>query len=205
MHPFALVSADWQKSLPVLVVIGIIAWIALFLPDPGSERALFAGLLIVYMLHQIEEHLWPGGLRQYVNAHLFRSGRDDWPVGMGGLALVNIGYVWLPVVLAALFPETLRWVGLAWIGGTLVNAIIHIIVSFRFRSYNPGVVTAILLFLPYAIGVLGVLAARGALSGTLITLVIFLGVVLHVPVAALFAVPYLRAGEARKPDSVAAG
>ena len=116
MHPLALVSADWQKALPVLVIVGIAAWFALYLPDPTSERALFAGLLVVYMVHQTEEHLWPGGFRQYANAHVFHSGRDDWPVGEGGVALVNIGIVWLPIALAALFPVDLRWVGLSWLG-----------------------------------------------------------------------------------------
>ncbi|MGD9923135.1 MAG: HXXEE domain-containing protein, partial [Pseudorhodoplanes sp.] len=178
---------------------------ALFLADPVSERALFAGLLVIYMVHQTEEHLWPGGFRQFTNDHIFHSGRADWPVTEGGVALVNIGFVWLPVALAALFPGPLRWVGLAWIGLTLVNAVIHIATSIRFRIYNPGLATSVLLFLPYSIGVLALFASRGTLSGTQITLVILLGIILHLPVAALFVVPYLRARAARKTDTVAAG
>lgn len=204
MHPLALVSADWQKALPILAVICLIAWIALFLPDPTSERAIFAGLMIIYMLHQTEEHLWPGGFRQFANARVFHSGRDDWPVSTGGVALVNIGFVWLPIALAALFPGALRWIGLGWIGLTLVNAITHIITSIRFRIYNPGLATSVLLFLPYTIGALALLNARGALTGTEITLIVFLGVLLHIPVAALFVVPYLRARDAHKAEGVAA-
>jgi hypothetical protein len=200
MHPLARVSADWQKTLPVLAVLGLIAWIALFLPDPSSERALFAGLLIVYMVHQIEEHLWPGGFRQYANAQVFRSGRDDWPVGAGGVALVNIGMVWLPIILAALFPVSLRWIGLGWIGGTLVNAVIHIVASLRLRDYNPGLVTAVLLFLPYTTGAFYLLVSRGALTGTQVTIAVFAGLLVHIPVAAMFVVPYLRTREAAHGD-----
>jgi hypothetical protein len=152
------------------------------------------------MVHQIEEHLWPGGFRQYANAHVFHSGRDDWPVGEGGVALVNVGIVWVPIALAALFPVGLRWLGLAWLGGTLVNAVIHIITSIRFRGYNPGVATSILLFLPYTICAFYVLVGRGALSGTQVALAIVLGFLIHIPVAALFVVPYLRAREAAKAD-----
>jgi hypothetical protein len=199
MHPLALIAADWQKTLPVLVVLGLIGWIALFLPDPASERALFAGLLIVYMMHQIEEHLWPGGFRQYANAQVFHSGRNDWPVGAGGVAVVNIGMVWNPIFLAALFPASLRWIGLGWIGGTLVNAVIHIVASVRLRGYNPGVVTAALLFLPYTTGAFYLLVSRGALSGTQVTLAVFIGLLIHIPVAALFVVPYLRTR--RTPDA----
>src|SRR5271157_2311250 len=113
------IAADWQKALPVLSLVGLAAWIAAFRDDPTSERALFAALLVIYFVHQIEEHLWPGGFRQFADAHLFHSGDDDWPVDIGGVALVNVGFVWLPIGLAVMFPETLRWVGLAWVGLTL--------------------------------------------------------------------------------------
>ncbi len=124
MHPLNLVSADWQKALPVLIVAGIVVWFVLFRTTPTTEQALFAALLIIYMVHQIEEHLWPGGFRQFANAHVFKSHNDDWPVSEGGVALVNVGYVWLPILLAALFPGPLRWVGLGWVGLTLINGII---------------------------------------------------------------------------------
>jgi hypothetical protein len=204
MHPLALVSADWQKSLPLLAIVGIVAWFALFLSDPTSERALFTALLVIYMLHQTEEHLWPGGFRQFANAQMFHSGRDNWPVSEAGVALVNIGFVWAPLALAALFPGPLRWVGLGWIGLTLVNAVTHIAASIRFRSYNPGVVTSVILFLPFTIWALALLKSRGALTGADIALLIVAGVLLHVPVAALFVIPYLRAKEARKADQLAA-
>jgi hypothetical protein len=186
------IAANWQKALPALSAIGIAAWIALFRHDPLSERALFAALLVIYFLHQIEEHLWPGGFRQFADAHMFHSGNDDWPVDMGGVALVNIGFVWLPVGLAIAFPDALRWVALGWIGLTLINGIIHVVTSIRLRIYNPGLVTGIVLFLPFTIFVLAHEVAHGALSGADVGLIALLGVLLHLPVAALFVIPFLR-------------
>jgi hypothetical protein len=186
------IADSWQKALPVLAVIGIGVWLALFRGDPASEQAMFAALLVIYMLHQIEEHLWPGGFRQFTNAHVFESGRDDWPVDPGGVALVNIGYVWLPVAAAALFPHTLRWLGLGWVALTLINAVTHIVTSIRFRCYNPGLITSIVLFVPFTIWVLAHEVSRGLLTGGEVALLVVLGVVLHIPVAALFVVPYLR-------------
>jgi hypothetical protein len=187
-----LIVDNWQKSLPPLAAACVVAWIALFRHDPAAEQAMFAALLVIYMLHQIEEHLWPGGFRQFTNAHVFKSGRDNWPVDIGGVALINIGFVWLPLAAATLFPAALRWVGLAWVGLTLVNGLSHIATSIRFRSYNPGLVTSIVLFLPFTIWILAREAGRGALSGAEIGLILLLGVLLHIPVAALFVVPYLR-------------
>ena len=193
MHPLSFVSANWQKWLPPLALIGAVLWFVLFRNEPTSEQALFAALLVIYMLHQTEEHLWPGGFRQFANAHVFKSGNDDWPVDKGGVALVNIGFVWLPVALAALFPGPLRWLGLAWIGLTLINALTHIVAAVRFRIYNPGLVTSILLFLPFTIWMLAREVSAGGLSGLQVVLILVLGVVLHIPVAALFVVPFRRA------------
>ena len=198
MHPLSYTSANWQKWLPALAVLGAVLWLILFRSDPTSERALFAALLVIYMLHQTEEHLWPGGFRQFANAHVFKSGNDDWPVDEGGVALVNIGYVWLPVGLAALFPGPLRWLGLGWIGLTLINAITHIVTSIRFRVYNPGLVTSIVLFLPFTIWMLAREVSAGTLSGLQVVLILVLGVVLHIPVAALFVVPFRRARDKKR-------
>jgi len=186
------IAANWQKALPALSALGIAAWIMLFRDDPSSERALFAGLLVIYFVHQIEEHLWPGGFRQFTDAHVFHSGNDNWPVDIEGVALVNTVYVWLPMGLAVAFPQSLRWVGFAWLGLTLINAIIHIVSTVRLRIYNPGLVTAIMLFLPFTIYVLVLEVGRGALSGADVGLVALCGVLLHLPVAALFVVPFLR-------------
>ncbi len=192
MSLLACIAASWQKALPYLSALGIVVWIALFRSDPLSERALWFGLLVIYMLHQIEEHLWPGGFRQFANAHVFKSGNDNWPVDTGGVALINIGFVWLPVGLAVLYPEALRWVGLGWVGLTLINALTHIVSTLRMRIYNPGLITSIVLFLPFTIFVLALEAQHGMLSGTQIGLIVVAGILLHVPVAALFVVPFLR-------------
>jgi Protein of unknown function with HXXEE motif len=186
------IAANWQKALPALAVIGVIAWIAVFRHTPMTEQALFAALLVVYMLHQTEEHLWPGGFRQFTNAHVFKSGNDDWPVDIGGVALVNIVYVWVPLALAVIWPGKLAWLGLAWVALTLVNGIIHIVTSLRFRCYNPGLITAIVLFLPLTVWILLRDLQIGLLSLGDVGLLLLAGVLLHVPVAALFVVPFLR-------------
>ena len=183
-------SANWQRLAPVLAVIGAVLWLVFFRDAPAAEQAIDG--LSRRLADDVEEHLWPGGFRQFPNAHIFRSGNDDWPVSMGGVAFVNVGMVWLPVVLAVLFSGPLRWVGLAWIGLTLVNAITHVVASLRFRVYNPGLVTSIVLFLPFTIWALWTEVANGLLSGGEVALILLLGVLLHVPVALVFVVPYLR-------------
>jgi hypothetical protein len=163
----------------------------LFRGAETSDSALFSALLVIYFLHQIEEHLWPGGFRQFTDAHVFHSGDDNWPVNIDGVALVNTAFVWLPIALAAIFPHTLRWLGLAWVGLTLINGIIHIVTTIRLRLYNPGLVTSIVLFLPFTICMLPLGVERGTLTGGEVGLILLYGVLLHLPVAALFVTPFL--------------
>ena len=89
-------------------------------------------------------------------------------------------------------PETLRWVGLAWVGLTLINGIIHIVTTIRLRIYNPGLVTGVVLLVPFTALFLALEVSRGALTGGEVGLIAALGVLLHLPVAALFLVPFLR-------------
>ena len=78
----------------------------------------------------------------------------------------------------------------------MVNGVSHIVSTMRLRMYNPGLVTSIVLFLPLTIWIFAHEAAAGMLTGTEIALTIVAGVLLHVPIAGLFVVPYLRKGAA---------
>jgi hypothetical protein len=194
MRPLAFIAANWQRALPALVVAGTAVSITFLRNEPASGRALFAALLVLYMLHQIEEHLWPGGFAAFVNARTFHSGRADWPATPGKVAFVNIMLVWLPLALAVLFD--LRWLGLMMVGVTAINALLHIGNSVKLRVYNPGLVTAVALFLPFTGWLLASAYWADTLSGGAIALILLAGVLLHLPVAALFVVPYLRARNA---------
>jgi hypothetical protein len=73
---------------------------------------------------------------------------------------------------------------------------VNIVATIRLRIYNPGLVTGIVLFLPFTIFVLALEAPRGTFTGGEIAAIVLSGIVLHIPVAALFVVPYLRKRQA---------
>ncbi|MCQ0986929.1 HXXEE domain-containing protein [Jiella marina] len=107
--------------------------------------------LPVYMIHQFEEHD-DGRFAAAINALLGR-GRivlDDtavFVINVPGVWGVNAISIWLA------FAAGIGW-GLIGVYLTLVNALAHIGQAIRLRAYNPGLVTAVLLFLP-----VGLLAA----------------------------------------------
>lgn len=189
----------WQYLLPFLAALALAGWALVYGGSALSTASLFALHLPVYMVHQIEEHLWPGGFRQFANAEIFHSGRDDWPVTVGGVCFVNTGFVWLPIGLAALFPQALAWLGFAFVGLSFANAMLHLAGVARLRIYNPGAVTALLLLLPFSVFVFWSRMRLGELTGAQVAASILAGALLHGPVAALFVVPWLRARERHEP------
>jgi hypothetical protein len=107
------------------------------------------------MLHQVEEHA-ADRFRRFVNLH----------VGHGREALTTAAVVWINIPgvwgvnLAALYLAWFVHVGFGLIAAytMLVNAITHIGAAARFREYNPGLGTAVVLFLPLSLWALWVLA-----------------------------------------------
>ena len=139
----------WQRlteywvysALPMaLVLFGLAPFIA-----PTLALPLYL-TLPVYLLHQYEEHD-DDRFRQYL-ASLF-------PPGAAGLSkaeiwVINIVLVWF--LLLGVFYLEHASPGWAMIAAYLLaaNALFHIIPALIRRAYNPGLLTAILLFLPLA-------------------------------------------------------
>lgn len=118
--------------------------------------------LPIYMLHQLEEHDGDR-FRTFVNA-LFGGKREA--LTPAAVFVINIPGVWgvnLASILLAAFVDP--GYGLIGIDLTLVNALAHIAQGIALRRYNPGLGTAIFLFLP--VGGLGLWAINAAGHGGL--------------------------------------
>lgn len=127
--------------------------VALLLTAPLVAGAGSGVLLIflaspLYMAHQIEEHAGDR-FRTYVNRVVFG--------GVEALTVADVLWINLPGVwglnLLALYAAWLAgpgW-GLAAAYLILVNGIAHLGMAVRFRSYNPGLATGALAFIPFGL------------------------------------------------------
>jgi hypothetical protein len=113
----------------------------------------------LYMLHQVEEHSGDR-FRTYVNTRVF-----------GGLeALTTVDVLWINILgvwgvnLAALYAADYVNPGFGLVAPylMLVNALAHVAPAARSRAYNPGLATACVLFLPFALLALWRIPASGA-------------------------------------------
>lgn len=126
----------------------------------GWPLALLAVFLHlpVYMLHQYEEHD-ANRFAIFVNREI---GKGVEVLSPPAVFIINIPGVWginaLSIWLAATLSPAYGLIGVYL---TLVNAIAHIGQGIAMRRYNPGLVTAVMLFLPLSIWSLTVIHESG--------------------------------------------
>ena len=117
-------------------------------------------LLVAYLIHQFEEH-WIDlfgnhyAFYNYFNALLLGVlGSPDsnvMPASAAALFVINTSLVWLVGIIAIWRSPNHLFPVLAMNGIVLVNAISHILSGIVNLSYNPGLLTAISIFIPLAI------------------------------------------------------
>ncbi|MDP8261724.1 MAG: HXXEE domain-containing protein [Candidatus Ancaeobacter aquaticus] len=159
----------WQRStgvLAVLIIAYLIVWLCL---DP--KVYLFQWLLWLHlpllMLHEFEEYIFPGGFKEFLNTKTvlaLSQPESDVPLGNPMVFFINMG-AWILIVIGALLANTAPWFGVMMVVFELINIIGHGgLFQIRHRGYNPGLITAIFLFLPYVVTVFWVAISNNILS-----------------------------------------
>lgn len=148
---------------------GFLAALMLLLLTPVLASGWSLALLLiwlqlpVYMLHQYEEHDGDR-FRRFVNATI---GGGKEVLSRLDVFVINIGGVW--GVDAAAFLLAARvdlGLGLIAVYLSLVNAFGHCAQALALRRYNPGLATAIGLFIPLGLVTLRVLAGHPEVTRT---------------------------------------
>lgn len=127
--------------LPILSLRWPFAWLLIFT------------LLPAYMFHQVEEHTGDR-FREFVNRHVFHGVEALTPSAVLWINLPGVWGVGLLSIYAATFVNV-GW-GLSMVYLVLVNAAAHLVAAVLWREYNPGLWTALALFVP--LGTLALLA-----------------------------------------------
>ena len=117
-------------------------------------------LLIAYIIHQFEEHWIDIFGNKYAFYEYFNTlfltvlGAQDSSIiilSREAIFLINTSLVWLIGIIAIWRSPKHLFPVLAMNGIVLVNAISHIFPGILKQSYNPGLLTAIIIYLPLAI------------------------------------------------------
>lgn len=132
-------------------VLAIITGVFISLIKLSPVSLLLWISLISLFLHQFEEYRYPGYFPGMMNTVMFSSKQPDrYPLNTNTSLIINTFVGWLSYFLAAIFGEKAIWLGIAVILVSVGNFFAH---TFLFNIkgktlYNPGMLTAILLFAP---------------------------------------------------------
>ena len=139
--------------------------------------------LPLYMAHQFEEH----GIDMQGASYAFRGalcgfmGQADVStclIPLSFITAVNVGSVWGASVLAVVFGRRRPLIALSAYGIPLVNAFSHGVGAVREQAYNPGLLTAVLLFLPASVWALRV-GLQAGIGATGVAAIVVGGVLTH--------------------------
>ena len=148
---------------------GFLAALMLLALTPVLARGWSLALLLIwlqlpiYMLHQYEEHD-DDRFRRFVNATI---GRGHEMLSRLDVFVINIAGVWGVDTLAFCLAARVHiGLGLIAVYLSLVNSVGHCLQAVALRKYNPGTVTAVVLFMPLGGLTLWVLAGSGKVTAT---------------------------------------
>lgn len=166
---------------------GFLAGIMLLVLTPVLASGWPMALVLIwlqlpaYMLHQYEEHD-ADRFRRFVNA-IIGGGKEV--LTRLDVFVINIAGVWGVDALAFLLAARVHLgLGLIAVYLSLVNAVAHCAQAVALRRYNPGLITAILLFLPLGVVTLWVLSGNAQISAADHLIGLGLAILIHAAIVA---------------------
>jgi hypothetical protein len=139
--------------------------------------------VFAYLLHQFEEH----GIDARGSAYAFHGflcgeiGFDarTCPVPISFVTAVNVSAVWIAGPLSALLAARWPVIGLSFFAIPATNLFAHAVPALSAQSYNPGLLTALALFLPLSLLAFAAAITRYHLGVRAVLATLFAGAVLH--------------------------
>ncbi|MEM6676801.1 MAG: HXXEE domain-containing protein [Pseudomonadota bacterium] len=176
--PFERAIADWAPGTGLAALLML--WLTPALAEGWSWALIAAWMPVpIYMVHQWEEH--DGGrFGAFVNKLL---GGEQPVLTPEAIFLINVPIVWGLTGVGFLFAVLIgpAW-GLLGLYALVTNGLVHVAQAVAFRQSNPGLITAVSLFLPIGFwglwlnGDAGILAHIAALA---VSIGIHAGIVVH--------------------------
>jgi hypothetical protein len=159
----------------------LLAAMPIFAGAPNQPLLLVYLQLPIYMIHQLEEH-HDDRFRRWINDTI-AGGREA--LTTPAVVFINVVGVWV-VDLVALYLARFGDIGIGLVAVylTLVNAVVHIVGAIVLRRYNPGLVTAVVLFLPVGIYALMVVSAAPGVTAADHVIALAIAILLHVAIIA---------------------
>ncbi|GAA0741334.1 HXXEE domain-containing protein [Clostridium oceanicum] len=184
------VKDNWQKAA-ILVLIYVLGSLI-----PLYSRIDFIEFMILlafplYLVHEIEEYILPGGFPVFFNKNLLKVNPRDKivPVDREVIFWINFIYIWLIIPLFS----GLGFINIkffAWIPYFFFfQAFGHLVMGIKGKMiFNPGIRSSFIFHVPYSIIMINLLSNNGAFTNPYVNLYMFIGFMFNLllPISAKF-------------------
>lgn len=156
------VKDNWQKSA-ILVLLYVLVSIAPLYARLDLVEFMLLLAFPLYLVHEIEEYIYPGGFGKFFNENLLKVNAGDKivPVDREVVFWLNLIYIWLVIPLfSGLGFYNLKFA--AWIPYFFFfQALAHLGMGIKGKQIlNPGIRSSFLLHIPYSIIMINLLSDK---------------------------------------------
>ncbi len=189
---FAWFKRDWAKAgLP----ISIFLFVFLFVLVKDNDFVLFLLLLQtpLYMLHETEEYIFPGGFGKFFNMDIMKFETPDRPLDENFIFSINIILIWIALPLFGLL-STLNYEYGLWLPYFSIFAgVSHLALGIKARKlYNAGLVVSLLLNIPVGVWSVYYLVNQGLLPNYYLNPHLFIGLGLNLALPVIGLIKYKK-------------
>lgn len=147
---FTWFKENWQKTGVIVALFLTIYLVVIVLPQ---NTLLFALLMStpLYMLHEIDEYIFPGGFAQFLNKNIYKTDPETGLLDTTAVFWINM-VVWIAMPLFSLWAvfdiHQAIWMPYFYIFQALIHLFLGVVGK---RFLNPGMITSWLVHVPWAI------------------------------------------------------
>lgn len=169
---------QWPEAAG-LTACFLLALLPIVWSDGGLAAMLIYVQLPIYLIHQLEEH-HGDRFRLFINGRLGSE-----VLTRPATFAINLFGVWVLMLVSFLLAYYVEpALGLIAVYLTGVNALVHLAGTLVTRTYNPGLLTAIVLFLPLSIGAIVEVNRTYEVPGTIQALAVAIAIASHMAIIA---------------------
>ena len=195
---------DWAKAG---LILSIFLLVFLFVFVLQIDEVVFFILLQtpLYMLHQAEEYVFPGGFGKYFNTKIFMLDSEDKPLDQNFIFFVNILLIWILLPLFGLLSLKDYKFGL-WIPYfSFFAGIAHILLAIKAKKlYNPGLIVSLFVNIPVGLYSIMFLINNGILKNFFLNSHFVIGLAVNgiLPILGVALFRRYRSKEAKELDAI---
>ncbi|WP_100925218.1 HXXEE domain-containing protein [Tenacibaculum sp. SZ-18] len=141
---------NWFKST-IFLAIYVLIFLFLFLFQTNFSLFLIWLQFVIYLVHQFEEYVLPGGFLEFLNKELLGSAESDFPADKKFSFWINIPIIFVGYPVSAILSGYIDLsIGIWTAYFSIINAMSHVGMFLK-HKYNPGFFISLFLNIPVGI------------------------------------------------------